>query len=230
MSKTKIAVLISGRGSNLQALIDACAREDYPAEIGLVISNKADAAGLERAKEAGLATQVIEHKGYPSREAFEAALDEALKAANIQMVCCAGFMRILTPWFVDRWRDRVINIHPSLLPAFKGVHTHERALENGVRIHGCTVHYVRSEMDAGPIIGQAAVPVLNDDDASKLAARVLEAEHRLYPACLQLVVEGKARVAGEHVPMRGEVEAGQRLFNPAPSRRTAPSEDETAAS
>ncbi|WP_019962078.1 phosphoribosylglycinamide formyltransferase [Woodsholea maritima] len=220
MAKTKIAVLISGRGSNLQALIDACKNEEYPAEIALVLSNKADAAGLERAADAGLETLVVDHKAYEDREAFEAGLDKALKNAGIQIVCLAGFMRILTPWFVDRWRDRVINIHPSLLPAFKGVHTHERALEAGVRIHGCTVHYVRSEMDAGPIIGQAAVPVLKDDDASTLGARVLEAEHRLYPACLRLVVEGKARVASEHVPMRGSVEAGQRLFNPSPFRST----------
>jgi len=199
MAKMKVAVLISGRGSNLQALLDACAAEDFPAEIVAVISNKAGAQGLERARKAGVAASFIDHTLYEEREAFERDLDAKLKEAGVQLIALAGFMRILTPWFVDRWKDRLINIHPSLLPSFRGVHTHERALEQGVRIHGATVHYVRPDMDDGPIIGQAAVPVLPGDDAETLSARVLEAEHKLYPACLKLIADGKARVTAERV-------------------------------
>ena len=216
MAKTKIAALVSGRGSNLQALIDACAEPDFPAEIALVLSNKAGARGLERAREAGLETKFIDHTLFDEREAFEREVDTALREAGAKFVCLAGFMRILTPWFVDKWKNQLLNIHPSLLPAFKGVHTHERAIESGVRIHGATVHFVRPEMDDGPIIGQAAVPVLPDDDPDTLAARVLEAEHRLYPACVHLVVEGDARVTRERVRMdaAAAAEAGAALFNP----------------
>jgi phosphoribosylglycinamide formyltransferase-1 len=214
MAKTKIAVLISGRGSNLQALIDASKADDYPAEIVLVLSNKADAYGLERAREAGIATAVVDHKSFETREEFEEAIDGAIRAAGARFVCLAGFMRILTPWFVERWRDLVINIHPSLLPAFKGLHTHERALEAGVRIHGCTVHYLRPEMDDGPIIGQAAVPVLPGDDADALSARVLEAEHKLYPQCVALACSGKARVAGERVRLQAREFGADLLMNP----------------
>lgn len=199
MAKMKVAVLISGRGSNLQALLDACSAEDFPAEIVAVISNKAGAQGLERARKAGVAASFIDHTLYEEREAFEKDLDAKLKDTGAQLIALAGFMRILTPWFVDRWKDRLINIHPSLLPSFRGVHTHERALEQGVQIHGATVHYVRPDMDDGPIIGQAAVPVLPGDDAETLSARVLEAEHKLYPACLKLIAEGKARVTAERV-------------------------------
>ncbi|MEO1038339.1 MAG: phosphoribosylglycinamide formyltransferase [Pseudomonadota bacterium] len=206
MAKTKIGVLISGRGSNLQALINACADENYPGEIALVICNKAGARGMDRAREAGLETLFIDHAQYgEDREAFERELDTALLEAEVKLVCLAGFMRILSPWFVEQWRDRLINIHPSLLPAFRGVHTHERALDQGVRVHGCTVHYVRPEMDDGPIVGQAAVPVLPGDDAEALADRVLEAEHQLYPACVRLILEGKARVTAERV--RGALES-----------------------
>jgi len=217
MEKTKVGVLISGRGSNLQSLLDAAATPDYPAEIVLVISNKAGAQGLDRARAAGVPAAFIDHTLYAERQDFERDLDEKLQAAEVRIVCLAGFMRILTPWFVERWKDRLINIHPSLLPAFKGVHTHERALENGVRLHGASVHYVRPEMDDGPIIGQAAVPVLPGDDAQALAARVLEAEHVLYPACLKLVVEGKARVAAERVRLDPGAAAAMDavLFNPA---------------
>jgi len=214
MAKTKIAVLVSGRGSNLQALIDAAKDESYPAEICLVVSNNPDAYGLERAREAGLETEVLNHRDYQSRESFEEALDNLIKLYGARIVCLAGFMRILTPWFCDRWRDLLINIHPSLLPSFKGLHTHERALETGVRIHGCTVHYVRPEMDAGPIIGQAAVPVLKGDTPDDLAARVLEAEHKLYPQCVALACSGKARVAAEHVRLQAREFGAELLMNP----------------
>ncbi|TGY89857.1 phosphoribosylglycinamide formyltransferase [Marinicauda algicola] len=214
--KTKVGVLISGRGSNMQALLDACREEDFPAEIALVISNKAGAQGLDRAREAGVPAEFVDHTLFEAREAFEKAIDEKLREAGVKLVCLAGFMRILTPWFIDRWKDKLINIHPSLLPAFKGVSTHERAIESGVRIHGCTVHFVRPEMDDGPIIGQAAVPVMPGDDADTLARRVLEAEHRLYPACLKLVVEGKARVTAERVRMDPSTacDPDRRMFNP----------------
>ena len=202
MAKTKIAILISGRGSNMQALIDAAADPAYPAEIVLVISNNPGAQGLERAALADIPTAIVNHRGYESREDFEATMHDLIKASGAQYVCLAGFMRILTPWFVGQWRDRLINIHPSLLPCFPGVHTHERALEAGIRIHGCTVHFVRPEMDDGPIIGQAAVAVLPGDTEGTLSARVLDAEHKLYPACVKLVCEGKARVSGELVRLQ----------------------------
>jgi phosphoribosylglycinamide formyltransferase-1 len=196
-ARLKIGVLISGRGSNLQALIDSCVRPDYPAEIALVIANRADALGIERARQAGLPALVIPHRDFADRGSFDAALDNALRQAGAELVCNAGFMRILTAWFVERWRDRQINIHPSLLPAFPGLHTHERALAAGVRFTGCTVHFVRSAMDTGPIIAQAVVPVRQDDDADRLAARVLAAEHRLFPLALRLVAEGRTRIVAD---------------------------------
>lgn len=214
MAKTKIAVLVSGRGSNMQALLEAAKDEDFPAEIVLVASNRPDAPGLAVAEAAGIATEVVDHRDYDGREAFEEALDSTLKMYGPRIVCLAGFMRILTPWFTERWRDLLINIHPSLLPAFKGLHTHERALEAGVRIHGCTVHYVRPEMDDGPIIGQAAVPVLPGDTPDTLAARVLEAEHKLYPQCVALACSGKARVAGERVRLQAREFGAELLMNP----------------
>jgi phosphoribosylglycinamide formyltransferase-1 len=203
VARLKIAVLISGRGSNLQALIDSCAQPDFPAEITLVMANRADAAGLQRAADAGIPTQVIPHKNYPDRETFDSAMTAALEQAGVGLVCLAGFMRLLTPGFVEHWRDRLINIHPSLLPSFPGLHTHERALAQGVRFGGCTVHFVRAEMDNGPIIVQAAVPVLANDDADTLAARVLEAEHRAYPLALRLVAEGRVNVIGERTEVSG---------------------------
>ena len=214
MAKTKVGVLISGRGSNLQALLDAAQHDDYPAEIVLVLSNKAGAQGLERARKVDVPTGFIDHTLYEDREDFEKDLDAKLREAGVQIVCLAGFMRILTPWFVEKWRDRLINIHPSLLPAFKGVHTHERALEQGVRIHGCTVHYVRPEMDDGPIIGQAAVPVLPGDTPDVLSQRVLDAEHQLYPQCVALACSGKARVAGERVRLQAREFGAELLMNP----------------
>jgi phosphoribosylglycinamide formyltransferase-1 len=215
MARLKVGVLISGRGSNLQALIDACAEPDYPAEIVLVLSNSLDALGIERASRAGLRTTVIPHGDFVDREGFEAALDGALRAAGAEFVCNAGFLRILTPWFVERWRDRQINIHPSLLPAFPGLHTHERALAAGVRFSGCTVHFVRPAMDEGPIIVQAAVPVLPDDDAGTLAARVLAAEHRIFPLALRLVAEGRAKVVGGHVVIAGSDAPTEAVLNPS---------------
>jgi len=216
VAKLKVAVLISGRGSNLQVLIAACAAPAFPAEIKLVIASRADAAGLAYAAEAGIATAIIPHRDYRSREAFDAALTAALERASIDLVCLAGFMRLLTPAFVARWRDRLVNIHPSLLPAFPGLDTHARALAAGVRFTGCTVHFVRAEMDSGPIIVQAAVPVLPGDDAEQLAARVLAAEHQAYPLALRLIGEGRVRVAGERVEIIGADRAAfPSLLNPS---------------
>ena len=216
MRRLKLAVLISGRGSNLQALIDAAAAPDYPAEIALVIANRPDAQGLARATAAGLATRVIDHTAFPDRAAFDAALDAALRAQAIELVCLAGFMRLLTDGFVTAWQDRMINIHPSLLPAFKGLHTHARAPAAGVRVAGCTVHFVRPQMDEGPIIVQAAVPVLPDDTADALAARVLAAEHRCYPAAVRWIAEGRLRVVERRVVIDGAVAAAAPLLNPPP--------------
>lgn len=195
----KIGVLISGRGSNLKSLIEACAQPGFPAQIVTVISNRPDAAGLGVARAAGIPALAIDHKLFPDRESFDAALDQALVEAGVELVCNAGFMRILSDGFVARWHNRQLNIHPSLLPAFKGLHVHRRVLEEGVRITGCTVHFVRPAMDEGPIVAQVAVAVQPDDTPDSLAARVLEAEHRLYPAALRLVAEGRAEIVGEIV-------------------------------
>jgi phosphoribosylglycinamide formyltransferase 1 len=192
--KKRVAVLISGRGSNMTALIEAAQAKDYPAEIVLVVSNRPDAAGLARAREAAIATAVIDHQPFgKDREAFERALDDELRQHRIDIVCLAGFMRLLTAWFIGRWRGRILNIHPALLPEFKGLDTHRRALETGVKRHGATVHFVVEETDAGPIISQQSVPVLQGDTEATLAARVLEIEHRIYPEALRLVAEGRAR-------------------------------------
>jgi phosphoribosylglycinamide formyltransferase-1 len=199
MIRKRVGVLISGRGSNLQALIDACRLRDFPAEIVMVISNVPQAQGLLRAEAALIPTLAVNHKDFSSREAFDVALDKALNEAHVELLCNAGFMRLHTAGFVERWRDRHLNIHPSLLPAFRGLDTHARVIEAGVTISGCTVHFVRSEMDSGPIVAQAAVPVLGDDTADSLAIRVLEAEHRLYPHALRLVASGAVSVEGERV-------------------------------
>jgi phosphoribosylglycinamide formyltransferase-1 len=214
MARLKVGVLISGRGSNLQALIDACASPAFPAEIVLVVSNRPDAQGLARAATAAIAVDVIDHTRFPSREAFDAAVDTVLRARNVELVCLAGFMRLFTPHFVEAWRDRLINIHPSLLPSFRGLHTHARALDAGVRVHGCTVHFVRTELDEGPIIVQAAVPVLPGDDADRLAARVLDAEHRCYPLALRLIAEGRVRIEGERAVIAGQAGEADVLMNP----------------
>ena len=189
-TRPRTAILISGRGSNMQALVQASRATDYPAEICLVVSNRADAAGLAWAEEQGIATAVIDHKAFPDRAAFDQRIGEPLREAGIELVALAGFMRLMTAEFVNSWRGRMININPSLLPAFKGLDTLARALAAGVKIAGCTVHFVTPEMDEGPIIAQAAVPVGAGDDAEKLAARVLAAEHRLYPAALGWVADG----------------------------------------
>ena len=197
--KNRVGILISGRGSNMMALAQAERAPAYPAQIAVVISNRPEAAGLAWAKANNLPTVALDHKAYATREAFEEVMHEALIAHGVEFVACCGFMRLMTPDFVDIWRDRLINIHPALLPAYKGLHTHERALADGVKIAGCTVHVVRAEMDAGPIIAQAAVPVLDGDTAETLAARVLAAEHILYPHALALLASGRARVDGEFV-------------------------------
>ena len=193
--KKRVAVLISGRGSNMTALIEAAKAQDYPAEIAFVVSNRPEALGLVRAREAGITTAVIDHRTFgKEREAFERALDDALQAQKIEILCLAGFLRLLTPWFVNRWSGRMINIHPALLPQFKGLDTHRRALEAGVTEHGATVHFVSVGMDEGPVIIQKAVPVLEGDTEAALAARVLEVEHQIYPQALRLVAEGRARL------------------------------------
>jgi phosphoribosylglycinamide formyltransferase 1 len=198
-AKKRVGILISGRGSNMAALIAAARAADYPAELAVVISNRADAKGLDHARQNGIETAVVDHKAHASREAFDSALDKALTDHSVDLVACAGFMRIMTEGFVERWRDHMINIHPSLLPNYKGLHTHERALADGVKIHGCTVHFTRHDVDSGPIIMQAAVPVLAGDTPDSLAQRVLKAEHIVYPRALGLVAAGRVRVAGEKV-------------------------------
>jgi phosphoribosylglycinamide formyltransferase-1 len=192
-------VLISGRGSNLAALIEAARDPLYPAEIVLVLSNRPGAAGLDRAREAGIPALTVDHAAFADRESFERALDAQLRGHDVELLALAGFMRVLTPWLIEAWAGRMINIHPSLLPAFRGLHTHERALREGVLLHGCTVHGVVADLDAGPILGQAAVPVLPGDDADSLSARVLAAEHRLYPACLAVMAR---RLRGERADMK----------------------------
>jgi phosphoribosylglycinamide formyltransferase-1 len=194
VARLKVGVLVSGRGSNLQALLDACAAPDFPAEIALVISNRSDALALERARRAKVPTAVISHRDFETREAFDAAVDTALRGVGVEFVCLAGFMRILSTWFVERWRDRLVNVHPSLLPAYKGLDTHARAIAAGEKFAGCTVHIVRPELDDGPIVLQAKVAIQPDDDADSLAERVLAEEHQIYPAALRLIAEGRVRI------------------------------------
>ncbi|MEM8752456.1 MAG: phosphoribosylglycinamide formyltransferase [Pseudomonadota bacterium] len=199
-ARRRAAILISGRGSNMVALLDAMADPDYPAEAALVLSNDPAAPGLALAAERGVATASVDHRPFRGdRAAFEAALGEALTEAEVDLVCLAGFMRILTGDFVEAWRDRMVNIHPSLLPAFKGLDTHARALAAGVAFHGCSVHLVRAEMDDGPILGQASLTVRPGEDADALAGRVLALEHRLYPAALAAYLRGETRIEGEAI-------------------------------
>ena len=199
MRRRRTAILISGRGSNMDALIEAARAPDFPAEIVLVASNRPDAPGLARAKAAGLAVAAVDHKIYAGREEFERALQIILETHRVELVCLAGFMRLFSPWFIGQWRDRLLNIHPALLPSYRGLHTHERALADGVKIHGCTVHFVVPEMDEGPIVAQAAVPVLDTDTAETLGARVLAQEHAIYPNALRLVASDAVRVEGNRV-------------------------------
>jgi len=198
-TKKRVGILISGRGSNMLSLIAAARDPAFPAEIVCVLSNRPEAEGLRNAQSAGIRAHAIDHAHFKSRTEFEAELDKALGEAGVDLVACAGFMRLMTPTFVERWRDRMLNIHPSLLPAFPGLHPHERVLAAGVKITGCTVHVVRPEMDDGPILAQAAVPVRDRDTAESLAARVLEAEHQLYPHALALFASGRVQIAGEKV-------------------------------
>ena len=197
----KTAVLISGRGSTLQALIDAQAEPGWPAEIVLVISNEPGAKGLDRAEAAGIAAAVINHRDFDGREPFDQAMTEAIEASGASFVCLAGFMRLLSDGFIDHWHDRLVNIHPSLLPAYKGLDVQQRVVDAGETEAGCTVHFVRPEMDTGPIILQARVPVLPDDDADTLAARILLQEHVIYPQALRLIAEGRVTVEDERVLM-----------------------------
>ncbi|HEX6142996.1 MAG TPA: phosphoribosylglycinamide formyltransferase [Geminicoccaceae bacterium] len=212
--RRRVAVLISGRGSNLGALLEATRRPAAAAEIVEVISDRPDAAGLDRARGAGLPAVVVARSAHPDRGSFEQALQDSLDARGTELICLAGFMRILSPAFVARWRDRILNVHPSLLPAFRGLDTHRRALEAGVRLHGCTVHLVRAEVDAGPILVQGAVPVLPGDDPATLAARVLEVEHRCYPLALELMAAGRVRVEGERALIDAPAPDGRPLINP----------------
>ncbi len=215
LARTRAAILISGRGANMAALIAAAKKPDYPAEIALVLSNRPDAPGLKRAAAEGTVTAVVDHGEFgKDREGFERAVQALLEAHRIDIVCLAGFMRLLTPWLVARWSGRMINIHPALLPAFKGLRTHERALEAGVKIHGATVHFVVPEVDSGPIIAQAAVPVRDDDTPDTLAARVLAAELRVYPLALALVAGGKAGIAQGTVRNATTVTATAQLIVP----------------
>ncbi|HEX2448122.1 MAG TPA: phosphoribosylglycinamide formyltransferase [Methyloceanibacter sp.] len=212
--KKRVGVLISGRGSNLQALIDACKDPDYPARIAVVISNVPSVQGLLRAEASLIPALTVNHKDFASREEFDKALNNVLLEADVELLCNAGFLRLHTEAFVRSWWNRHLNIHPSLLPAFKGLHTHARILEEGAKITGCTVHFVRPEMDTGPIVAQAAVPVHPGDSPDDLANRVLQAEHRLYPHALRLVASGEVRVDGEHVVGMTQIRDQAPLFSP----------------
>ena len=204
MSRKRVAVLISGRGSNMAALIEAAKDKDYPAEIALVLSNRADAGGLLVAQASGIATEVVEHTQFgKDRASFERAVQATLERHRIEIVCLAGFMRLLTAEFVSRWQDRMLNIHPALLPAFKGLDTHKRAIESNAKVHGATVHFVVPEMDSGPIIAQGAVNVHAGDTEEALALRVLKVEHRIYPVALKLVAEGRVQVEKGHCLIDG---------------------------
>jgi phosphoribosylglycinamide formyltransferase-1 len=214
--KKRVGILISGRGSNMMALVAAARAAEYPAEIAAVISSAPDAAGLAWAEAQGLPARAIDHKAYGSREAFDAAVHAALSDAGVELVALAGFMRLQSAGFVERWQGRQLNIHPSLLPLFKGLHPHRQALAAGVKISGCTVHFVTAEMDSGPIVAQAAVPVLDGDTPESLADRVLAAEHRLYPHALALVASGRARLEGGQVRTAAHSQHDAFLLSPQP--------------
>jgi phosphoribosylglycinamide formyltransferase-1 len=203
MAKLKVGILISGRGSNMAALIRAAKAPDYPAEIACVVSNVASAPGVKIAADAGVATAVVPHGGFSDRESFDRALSAELEKRGVQLVVLAGFMRIFSPWFPRYWAGRVINIHPSLLPCFKGLHVQQQALDAGVRLSGCTVHMVVADLDSGPIVAQAAVPVLAGDTAVTLAARILRQEHRLYPLTVRWFAEDRIAVADGKVTVSG---------------------------
>jgi phosphoribosylglycinamide formyltransferase-1 len=214
--KKRVAILISGRGSNMMSLVEAADGAHYPAEIAAIVSNREDAPGLAWARKNGLPATAIDHTSYPSREAFDAAVHSVLLAAGVEFVALAGFMRMQSATFVKQWAGRLINIHPSLLPLFRGLHPQRQALAAGVKISGCTVHFVTEEMDAGPVIAQAAVPVLPGDTPDVLAARILLAEHKLYPHALALVVSGRARLEDNRVVLDEPVNQMDFLYSPAP--------------
>ncbi|TAJ42994.1 MAG: phosphoribosylglycinamide formyltransferase [Reyranella sp.] len=214
MAKLKVGILISGRGSNMAALIRAAQAADYPAEVACVVSNQAGAPGLKVAADAGIATAVVSHRGHADRETFDRALSAELERHGVELVVLAGFMRIFSPWFPVRWADRVINVHPSLLPCFKGLHVQQQALDAGVRLSGCTVHFVIPDLDAGPIIAQAAVPVLAGDTEETLSARILRQEHRLYPLVVRWFAEGRIAVAEGRVTVRDIPPGATLLFSP----------------
>ena len=214
-ARLRTAILISGRGSNMDALIAAARAPDFPAEIALVLSNRPDAPGLAKAKAAGIAVAAVDHKIYAGREDFERSLQLVLETYRIDFICLAGFMRLFTPWFIGQWRGKMLNVHPALLPSYRGLHTHERALADGVKIHGCTVHFVVPEMDEGPIVAQAAVPVLDDDTPDALGARVLAQEHVIYPLALRLVASGAVRIEGNRV-LGALPASGSALVAPTP--------------
>jgi phosphoribosylglycinamide formyltransferase-1 len=214
-TRKRAAILVSGRGANMAALIGAAKRPNYPAEMALVVSNRPHAPALGRARAEGIATAIVDHAEYgEDREAFERAVQAVLEAHRIEIICLAGFMRLFTPWLVSRWNGRMLNIHPALLPAFRGLHTHARALEAGVKIHGATVHFVVPEVDCGPIVAQAAVPVLDGDTPDTLADRVLAAELRLYPLALALVAGGKVQITGNTASSDAAVSAAAWLIVP----------------
>jgi len=213
--KRRVAILISGRGSNMAALIEAARATDFPAEIAVVISNRAEAAGLDRAKAGGIATEIIASKPFgKDRAAFEKVLEEKLAQHRVELICLGGFMRLFTADFVRRWYGRMLNIHPSLLPLFPGLDPHGQALKAGVKISGATVHFVIPETDAGPIVMQGAVPVRDGDTAEALAARILTVEHRIYPEALRLLASGRLKLEGDLCKIEGGGESGQPLISP----------------
>jgi phosphoribosylglycinamide formyltransferase-1 len=216
MAKLKVGILISGRGSNMAALIRATEAADYPAEIACVVSNKEEAGGLEVARKVGIPTRVISHRAYPDRETFDRDVSAELEKHGVGLVALAGFLRIQSPWFPKHWAGRQINIHPSLLPAFPGLHVQRQALDTGVRVSGCTVHFVTPDLDSGPIIAQAAVPVLAGDTEETLSARILRQEHRLYPLVVRWFAEGRLAIADGLVTVRGIPPDAALLFSPEP--------------
>jgi phosphoribosylglycinamide formyltransferase-1 len=216
MAKLKVGILISGRGSNMAALIRAAKADDYPAEIACVVSNVASAPGLAHARQAGVATAAISHRDFADRESFDRAVSAELEKQGAELVVLAGFMRIFSPWFPERWKDRIVNIHPSLLPSFKGLHVQRQAIDAGARISGCTVHFVTADLDGGPIIAQAAVPVLADDTEEALSARILRQEHRLYPLAIRWIAEGRVAMADGRVAIKGLAPGATLLFSPDP--------------
>ena len=214
MAKLKLCILISGRGSNLKSLIDACKAKDFPAEIALVISNDTEAYGLKRAEESRVPNYVISHKEFSTRDHFDDTMAEKIKKYNVDLICLAGFMRILGDKFIDQWKNKIINIHPSLLPSFKGMNVHQRVIDSGVKFSGCTFHFVRCKMDSGPILLQAIVPVLPGDDAKTLAARILKQEHRVYPKAIKMIASGRVKITNEKVIIDGAYSTEECFINP----------------